>query len=514
MADYDDGPEFDHGRNPASRFVRALPFAIRVNATVRQPLHVPDSHFTAASSSEPATSVSEFTKLSRLGIEPIRPAGSNCGDEIYSRLTRPGWLAQPDPTQAPEGVRSTPLARAGPPSAPAIVSRRFTSSRARPLAQVQKRALGSIRKAGPTGSTRGIRCPSTGTNAAESRRADTVIRISDPSQWESPVGFARSSRSDGYTVLRGVLKPPQVESLTADVERVFAQYPPDVRDPGDRGRPDGARSATRCSTAVPSSSVPSAIRASSGPSSPSSARTATSSPILRGGSHRATTSTWAASGIPTPDRTSPEIPGSHGTRVSRTRSSPSRPTSSCGTARWKRGPPPSYPEATHPDGLHRSTSWPTNDLEWEGHSAVPVVARAGDVALFVSDIWHSRLPPGENDPGRMFIQCHYGRRDIAQRIRPTSSVNHLSEDALRTCKDAATADADRTPPAELLRRVNEHSLELQEDQNSYPWRIDRPSTLKNNRSAPRYSVAYRCSISRSQSCTKTNPSEATRVEAM
>ena len=29
----------------------------------------------------------------------------------------------------------------------------------------------------------------------------------------------------------------------------------------------------------------------------------------------------------------------------------------------------------------------------------------------------------------MFIQCHYGRRDLAQRIRPTSSVNHLSEEA-------------------------------------------------------------------------------------
>ena len=38
---------------------------------------------------------------------------------------------------------------------------------------------------------------------------------------------------DGYTVLRGVFKPPQVESLSADVQRVFAQYPPDVRDPDD-----------------------------------------------------------------------------------------------------------------------------------------------------------------------------------------------------------------------------------------------------------------------------------------
>ena len=71
-----------------------------------------------------------------------------------------------------------------------------------------------------------------------------------------------------------------------------------------------------------------------------------------------------------------------------------------------------------------------DDLEWKGRGAVPIVARAGDVALFVSDLWHRRMPPGPGDPGRMFIQCHYGRRDIAQRIRPTSSVNHLSPEAV------------------------------------------------------------------------------------
>jgi hypothetical protein len=69
-------------------------------------------------------------------------------------------------------------------------------------------------------------------------------------------------------------------------------------------------------------------------------------------------------------------------------------------------------------------------LEWNGRGAISLVARAGDVALFVSDIWHRRMPPGPGDPGRMFVQCHYGRRDIAQRIRPTSSVNHLSAEAL------------------------------------------------------------------------------------
>jgi hypothetical protein len=63
---------------------------------------------------------------------------------------------------------------------------------------------------------------------------------------------------------------------------------------------------------------------------------------------------------------------------------------------------------------------------------VPVVAAAGDVGLFVSDVWHRRLPTGPGDPGRYFLQCHYGRRDLAQRLRPTSAVNHLSPDAIAT----------------------------------------------------------------------------------
>ena len=71
-----------------------------------------------------------------------------------------------------------------------------------------------------------------------------------------------------------------------------------------------------------------------------------------------------------------------------------------------------------------------DELQWEGHGAVPIVAEAGDVALFVSDIWHRRLPSGLGDPGRMFIQCHYGRRDLAQRIRPTSVANQLTEEAV------------------------------------------------------------------------------------
>jgi hypothetical protein len=55
---------------------------------------------------------------------------------------------------------------------------------------------------------------------------------------------------------------------------------------------------------------------------------------------------------------------------------------------------------------------------------VALTARAGDVAMFVSDVWHRRLPAGAGDNGRFFLQAHYGRRDIAQRVRPTAEINH------------------------------------------------------------------------------------------
>lgn len=69
-------------------------------------------------------------------------------------------------------------------------------------------------------------------------------------------------------------------------------------------------------------------------------------------------------------------------------------------------------------------------LTWNGVGPVPVVARAGDVSLFVSDAWHRRLPSLDGDPGRFFLQVHYGRRDLAQRLRTTDRANQLSEAAI------------------------------------------------------------------------------------
>jgi hypothetical protein len=76
------------------------------------------------------------------------------------------------------------------------------------------------------------------------------------------------------------------------------------------------------------------------------------------------------------------------------------------------------------------------DLSYDDRPAVLLNGRAGDVVMFVSDVWH-RGTPASGGGGRLFIQAHYARRDIAQRIRTTDDVNHLSPEAI------AWADAPR-----------------------------------------------------------------------
>ena len=75
------------------------------------------------------------------------------------------------------------------------------------------------------------------------------------------------------------------------------------------------------------------------------------------------------------------------------------------------------------------------DLTYEGNGPVVLPAHAGDVVLFVSDVWHRRMPSAPGAGGRYFLQVHYGRRDIAQRIRTTSRVNHLSSATRRRSRD-------------------------------------------------------------------------------
>ena len=86
-------------------------------------------------------------------------------------------------------------------------------------------------------------------------------------------------------------------------------------------------------------------------------------------------------------------------------------------------------------GSHRSGRHPPFEsmtdgaLACDGESCVPLLGRAGDVALFVSDLWHRRMPTGEGEHGRYFLQVHYARRDIAQRLKPTAEAAQVSPEA-------------------------------------------------------------------------------------
>jgi ectoine hydroxylase-related dioxygenase (phytanoyl-CoA dioxygenase family) len=91
-------------------------------------------------------------------------------------------------------------------------------------------------------------------------------------------------------------------------------------------------------------------------------------------------------------------------------------------------------------GSHRSGRLPPRDqvndldLTYEGRGAVLMAAKAGDAALFVSDAWH-RGTPAESGHGRFFLQAHYARRDIAQRILTTHEISHASGEAASRARD-------------------------------------------------------------------------------
>jgi hypothetical protein len=70
------------------------------------------------------------------------------------------------------------------------------------------------------------------------------------------------------------------------------------------------------------------------------------------------------------------------------------------------------------------------DLSYDGRPPVHMVCEAGDVCLFVSDVWHRGTPAQPDGRGRYFLQAHYGRRDIAQRLRTTDVANQLSDAAV------------------------------------------------------------------------------------
>ena len=266
-------------------------------------------------------------------------------------------------------------------------------------------------------------------------RRTGYLELSDAAVPEAAAQLQR----EGYVALRGVFDPDEVKELVVDVDRVFEEYPPDERV---ADKEDGHWEPFRYEMLNRSAVVQRAI-----------ARREildVIEPLLGEDCHVIANTAWRQS------------PGgsTHGGLKWHIDSGPHVPRPA--DVPWdERIPYPVFAVATHlmlqdcplaagPTGViprsHTSGQHPPfdrmddPDLDWNGVKVLPLLADAGDVLLFVSDVWHRRLPPTEGDPGRYFVQCHYGRRDLAQRLQPTAVANQLSDDAI----ERASSKRDRT----------------------------------------------------------------------
>jgi hypothetical protein len=236
-------------------------------------------------------------------------------------------------------------------------------------------------------------------------------------------------QTEGYVALHGVFDQAEVASLIADVDRVFDDYPPDERT---EGKPEGHWDPFRYEMLNRSGLVQKAI-----------ARREildVIEPLLGEDCHVIANTAWRQ----------PAGTSTHGGQLWHIDSGPHVPRPA-GIPWDERIPYPIFAVATHlmlhdcpleagPTGViprsHTSGQSPPldrmndPDLEWDGVRVLPITAAAGDVLLFASDVWHRRLPPSGEAAGRYFVQCHYARRDLAQRLRPTREVNHLSSEAI------------------------------------------------------------------------------------
>jgi hypothetical protein len=258
---------------------------------------------------------------------------------------------------------------------------------------------------------------------------------------ETPPAATEQLQTEGYVTLPGVFDATEVTELIDDVDRVFDEWRPDERhskytpDHWEPFRYEMLNRSPVVQRAIARREILDVIE-----------------PLLGEDCHVIANTAWRQ----------PAEESSHGGQLWHIDSGPHVPRPA-GIPWDERIPYPVFAIATHlmlqdcpieagPTGViprsHTSGQSPPLDrmadpdvaLEWNGTRALPLTANAGDVLLFASDIWHRRLPPAAGDPGRYFVQCHYARRDLAQRLRTTGDVNHLSDEAI----ERATTKRERT----------------------------------------------------------------------
>ncbi len=240
----------------------------------------------------------------------------------------------------------------------------------------------------------------------------------------------------GYTQLPGVLSPEQVAALRTEIDAVYANHPRDARAEGTREPEEDEDFRYEMFNRSPLAQETIAHRAILD----------TIEPLLGQDCHVIANTCW---------RNPPREKNQHGGGFWHIDAGPHIPRDPA--IPWDdRIPYPIFAIGAHiyladcpiesgPTGVipgsHKSGMPPPPDryddvdLTCNGVSVKPLVAKVGDVCLFVSDVWHRRLPSLPGDQGRYFLQAHYGRRDIAQRVRTTATVNHVSDAAAARARD-------------------------------------------------------------------------------
>ena len=236
---------------------------------------------------------------------------------------------------------------------------------------------------------------------------------------DAPAESARLER-DGFAVITEVFDATAVARLRQEIDEVFASHPPErSRSDAEEFRYEMLNRSAACQAAVGHPRILAVIEPLLGEDCHVIANTAWRNPPDFGGGP------WHCDA-------GPHVPRPEGVewddRIP-------YPVFAIGAHLYLRdctladGPTAVVP------GSHRSGRLAPFDrmndasLEYDGRPPAVLTAEAGDVALFVSDVWHRGLP-AESGSGRFFLQVHYGRRDIAQRIRTTAVANQLSGDAV------------------------------------------------------------------------------------
>jgi len=246
---------------------------------------------------------------------------------------------------------------------------------------------------------------------------------------EVPSGSVQLER-DGYTVLRDVLSREEIDAIAAEIDDAFERYPAERgREDKDEFRYEMLNRGGASQAAVGHDRILEVIE-----------------PLLGNDCHVIANTAWRNppefGGGPWHCDAGPHVPRPEGVdwddRIP-------YPVFAIGAHLMLKDCPVSCgPTAVIP-GSHRSgrlapfDRLTDPDLTYDGRPPVLLEANAGDVALFVSDVWHRGTPASGGD-GRLFLQCHYGRRDIAQRIRTTADVNHLSPEAIERAKTQRERD--------------------------------------------------------------------------